>query len=60
MRVKSSGMAAGLANGRPLSNTKFANAPSPGLTRQPNAPQQPLGGGGMGGGGRVLGTAGID
>ena len=45
MRVKSSGMAPGLANARPPGSAKFANAPPPGLTRP-------------GGGG--LGVAGID
>ena len=43
MRVKSSGMARGLANARPPGSAKFANAPPPGLTRRANAP---LGAGG--------------
>ena len=34
MRVKSSGIALGLANARPPGSAKFANAPPPGLTRQ--------------------------
>ena len=34
MRVKSSGMARGLANARPPGSAKFANAPPPGLTRR--------------------------
>ena len=46
MRVKTSGMAPGLANARPPGSAKFANAPPPGLTRQANAPQWPGGGGG--------------
>ena len=46
MRVKSSGMARGLANARPPGSAKFANAPLPGLTRRANAPQLPGGGGG--------------
>ena len=50
MRVKSSGMARGLANARPPGSAKFANAPLPGLTRRANAPQLP-GGGGLGAGG---------
>ena len=45
MRVKSSGMARGLANARPPGSAKFANAPPPGLTRRANAPQLPGGGG---------------
>ena len=44
MRVKSSGLARGLANARPLGCATFANAPLPGLTRQANAPQLPGGG----------------
>ena len=50
VRVKSSGMARGLANARPRGRAKFANAPPPGLTRRANAPQLPggkLGAGGM-------------
>ena len=39
VRVKSLGMAAGLANAWPPRSTKFANAPPPGLTRWANAPQ---------------------
>ena len=50
MRVKSSGMARGLANARPPDSAKFANAPPPGLSRRANAPQLP-GGGGLGAGG---------
>ena len=46
MRVKSSGMAPGLANARLPGSTKFANAPPPGLTGRANAPQQPGRGGG--------------
>ena len=49
VRVKSSGMARGLANARPLGSAKSANAPPPGLTRRANAPQLP--GGGLGAGG---------
>ena len=48
MRVKSSGMARGLANARPPGSAKFANAPPPGLTRRASASQLP---GGRGGGG---------
>ena len=44
VRVKSSGMARGLANARPPGSAKFANAPPPGLTRRANAPQLPGGG----------------
>ena len=47
MRVKSSGLARGLANARPPGSATFANAPLPGLTRRANAPQLP---GGRGGG----------
>ena len=43
MRVKSSGMARGLANARSPGSAKFANAPPPGLTRRANAPQLPGG-----------------
>ena len=39
VHVKSSGLARGLANARPLGSAKFANAPPPGLTRRANAPQ---------------------
>ena len=46
MRVKSSGLARGLANARPPESATFANAPPPGLTRSANAPQLPGGGGG--------------
>ena len=46
MRVKSSGLARGLANARPPGSATFANAPPPGLTRWANAPQLPGGGGG--------------
>ena len=45
VRVKSSGMAQGLANARSLGSAKFANAPPPGLARRANAPQLPGGGG---------------
>ena len=44
MRVKSSGLARGLANARPPGSATFANAPPPGLTRRANAPQLPRGG----------------
>ena len=50
VRVKSSGMARGLANARRPGSAKFANAPPPGVTRRANAPQLP-GGGGLGVGG---------
>ena len=56
MRVKSSGLARGLANARPPGSATFANAPLPGLTRRVNAPQLPWGEGGGGG----LGAGGID
>ena len=46
VRVKSSGLARGLANARPPGSATFANAPLPGLTRRENAP---------GGGGRAQG-----
>ena len=49
MRLKSSGLARGLANARPPGSATFANAPPPGLTRRANAPQLPAGGGGGGG-----------
>ena len=39
VRIKSLGIAPGLANARLPGRTKFANAPPPGLTRQANAPQ---------------------
>ena len=52
MRVKSSGLARGLANARPPGSATLANAPPPGLTRRVNAPQLPRGGG--------LGAGGID
>ena len=45
MRVKSLGMAQGLANARPPGSAKFANTPPPGLTRWANALQYPGGGG---------------
>ena len=45
MRVKSSGLARGLANARPPGSATFANAPPPGLTRWANAPQLPGRGG---------------
>ena len=51
MRVKSSGLAQGLANAQPPGSATFANAPPPGLTRGANAPQLPGGGGGLGAGG---------
>ena len=44
MRVKSSGLAPGLANARPPGSPKFANAPPPGLTRRANAPSEARGG----------------
>ena len=44
MRVKSLGIAPGLANGRPLGSVKFANSPPPGLAKWANAPQKPGGG----------------
>ena len=44
MRVKSSGMAPGLANALLPGSAKFTNAPPPGLTRRANAPQYPGGG----------------
>ena len=56
MRVKTSGMAPGLANARPPGSAKFANAPPPGLTRQANAPQWPGGGGGWRVAGHRYGT----
>ena len=58
MRVKSSGLAPGLANARPPGSAKFANTTSPGLTRRGTAPlrSSPGGGGGRG----VLGAAEID
>ena len=46
MRVKSSGLARGLANARPQGSAPSANAPPPGLTWRANAPQLPEGGGG--------------
>ena len=46
VRVKSSGMARGLANARLPGSATFANAPPPGLTRRANAPQLPGGEGG--------------
>ena len=49
MRVKSSGMARGLANARPPGSAKFANAPPPGLTRLKKCPAVARGGGGVGG-----------
>ena len=57
MRVKSSGIASGLANARPPGSAKFANAPLSGLKRRPNAPQKPRVRRGGGGG---AGAAGID
>ena len=48
MRVKSSGLARGLANPRPPGSATFVNAPPPGLTRRANALQLPGGGGGGG------------
>ena len=45
VRVKSSGMARGLANARPPGSAKFANAPLPGLTRR-KMPRSCPGGGG--------------
>jgi len=49
VRVKSLGMAPGLANARPPGSAKFANTPPLGLTWQANAPQWPGEGGGGGG-----------
>ena len=46
MRVKSSGLAPGLANALPLGSAKFADAPPPELTRPANARSSPGGGGG--------------
>ena len=43
MHVKSSGIALGLANARPLGSAKFAYAPPLGLKRQANAKEQPRG-----------------
>ena len=57
MRVKSLGMAPGMANAQSPGSAKFANAPPPGLTWRANAPQWP---GGGGGGGAALGAGGID
>ena len=51
MRVKSSGLAPGLANARPPGSAKFANTTSPGLTRRATAPLRSSPGGGGGGGG---------
>ena len=45
MHIKSSGVAPGMANARPLGSAKFAHAPPPGLTRRTNVPQWPGGGG---------------
>lgn len=44
MHVKSLGIALGLANARPPSGAKFANAPLPGLTRRANAAESREGG----------------
>ena len=49
MRVKSSGLARGLANARPPGSATFANAPPPGLTRRANALAVARGGEGGGG-----------
>ena len=57
MRVKSSGMALGLANAWHPGIAKFANAPPPGLTRR--AKRRSSLAGGVGGWGGRLG-AGID
>ena len=43
MHIKSSGVAPGMANARPLGSAKFAHALPPGLTRQTNVPQWPGG-----------------
>ena len=48
VHIKSSGVAPGMANARPLGSAKFAHAPPPGLTRRTNVPQWPGGGGGEG------------
>jgi len=55
VRIKSFGIAPGLANARPTGRAKFANAPPPGLKRRENASQEP-----GGGGGGSLGAAGLD
>ena len=44
VRVKSSGMARGLANARPLGSTKFANAPAPGTDKAGKCPAVAWGG----------------
>ena len=54
MRVKSSGMARGLANARPQGSAKFANAPPPGTDKAGKCPAVARGGGGE------LGAGGID
>ena len=54
VRVKSSGIALGLANPQPPGSAKLANAPPPGLKRRANTPQQP-GGRGL----SAAGTAGL-
>ena len=46
VRVKSLGMAPGLANARPPGSAKFANAPPSGMTWRVNALQWPGGRGG--------------
>ena len=43
VRVKSSGLAPGLANARPPGSAKFANVSPPGLTKRANAPHIPGG-----------------
>ena len=49
VRVKSSGMARGLANARPPGSTKFANAPAPGTDKAGKCPAIARGGLGAGG-----------
>ena len=53
MRVKSSGLAPGLANARPPGSAKFANAPTPGTDKAGKCPAVARGEG-------ALGAAGID
>ena len=43
VRVKSSGLAPGLANARPPGSARFANAPPPGMTRRANGPAVAVG-----------------
>ena len=46
MRVKTSGMARGLANARPQGSAKFANASPPGTDKAGKCPAVARGGGG--------------